>query len=268
MSRYGLPTRLILSGIPLLAGLLAAVAPVWAADYPACSRAHYDTQASVRYVIDGDTVILTDSRKIRLIGIDTPELGHDGNPDQPYARQARDYLIKLLHTQHERLYLVYDQERHDKYGRTLAHLFLPDGTNVEALILARGLATPLVIPPNLGYLDCYQEQAQTAIDHHTGIWQLTQYQPRPVTALTGTERGYRVIRGKITHIGHSRTSVWLDMGRTLGLRIVKTDLQYFAKLDIDSLAGRTVQARGMLYRRNGQFRIRLRHPVNLRVLGD
>ena len=87
-----------------------------------------------------------------------------------------------------------------------------------------------------------------------------------VAALAATERGFRIIRGKITHIGRSRNSVWLDMGKILGLRIVKNDLPYFAKLDIDSLAGKTVEARGMLYRRNGQLRIRIRHPVNIRIL--
>ena len=263
MSRYGQ-----FACITILAVLLAVAAPVGADDYPECHRAQYDTRAGVRYVIDGDTVILDDNRRLRLIGIDTPELGHGGNPDQPYARQARDYLIMLLHGQHDQIYIAYDQERFDTYQRTLGHIFLPDGTNIESLILARGLATPLVIPPNLGFLDCYRMQAQTAIDQRIGIWKLPQYQPQPVAALAGTERGFRIIRGKITHIGRSSSSVWLDMGRVLGLRIVKNDLPYFAKLDLDSLTGRTVEARGKLYRRNGQLRIRIRHPADIRVLGD
>ena len=235
---------------------------------PECRTENYDLHAKVRYVIDGDTVILADGRKVRLIGIDTPELGHGGNPDQPFARQARDYLITLLRGRQDEIYLTYDEERHDNYRRTLAHIFLPDGTSIESLILARGLATPLVIPPNLGFLDCYREQAQTAIDARTGIWRQPQYQPRQVSTLTGKERGYHVIRGTITHIGESPSSIWLDMGRTLGLRIVKNDLKYFAKLDINTLAGRTVEARGMLYRRNGQLRIRIRHPVDIHILDN
>lgn len=270
MSRYGRPIRSILLpfGVPILAGLLAAAAPVGASDDSSCRRVHYDARAHVRYVIDGDTVILDDGSRIRLIGIDTPELGHNGNPDQPYARQARAYLLTLLHGHHDRISIIYGRQRIDAYRRTLGHIFLPDGSSIEALILARGLATPLVIPPNLGLLDCYRVQAQTAIDHRRGIWQQPQYQPRPVSSLTRADHGFRIIRGKITHIGHSRSSVWLDMGRTLGLRIVKNDLKYFAKLDIAALAGMTVEARGLIYRRNGQFRMRLRHPVSIRTLGE
>lgn len=266
MSRYGQATLFNLAIIQILAALLILPVPLAAADHPECHAGNFDQQGTVHYVIDGDTVILGDGRKIRLIGIDTPELGHAGRPDQPFARQARDYLITLLHGHQDRIYLHYDQVRLDSYQRTLAHLFFADGTNIEALILARGLATPLVIPPNLGFLDCYRKQAQSAMAARTGIWQQPQYQPRPVSALTGTERGYHIIQGKITHIGDSRTSIWLDMGRKLGLRIIKNDLKYFAKLDINTLAGKTVEARGMLYRRNGQLRIRIRHPADIHIL--
>lgn len=267
MSRYGQSyIPLFFLALLLTAGCLAAPAPVAAADPPACRTRHYDARGNVRFVIDGDTVVLARRGKVRLIGIDTPELGHDGAVDQPFARRARDFLMALLRQQHGQIFLVYDQQRRDHYHRLLAHLFLPDGTSVEARILARGLATPLTIPPNLGFLDCYRVLSQEAIDTGTGIWSLPQYRVMPVTALTGNERGYHRIRGTITHIGHSRTSVWLDMGRRLGLRIVKTDLKYFANLKLEAFMGRTVEARGMIYRQNGQLRIRIWHPVNIRLL--
>ena len=248
--------------------LLLSYCCLAAAAAGACHTAHYDAPGRVRYVIDGDTVVLAGGGKVRLIGIDTPELGHDGTVDQPYARQAREFLVALLRQPRGQIHLVYDRQRRDRYGRLLAHLFLPDGTSIEARILARGLATPLVIPPNVGFLGCYQGQSQQAMDAGTGLWSLPQYRPTPVSALTGTERGYHRVRGKITHIGDSRTSVWLDMGRRLGLRIVKTDLQYFANLHIETFAGRTVEARGLIYQQNGQLRIRIRHPVNIRLLKD
>lgn len=266
MSRYGQSFlhRFIFT-LLLATGCLAAAA---ATDPPACRARHYDAQASVRYVIDGDTVVLRGGGKVRLIGIDTPELGHDGSADQPFARQARSFLVSLLRERQGQIYLVDGQQRRDHYRRRLAHLFLPDGTSIEARILARGLATPLVMPPNLGFLDCYRSLAQQAMDAGTGIWSLPQYRTTPVTALTGAEHGYHRIRGRITHIGDSRTSVWLDMGRRLGLRITKTDLKNFANLNIYTFMGKTVEARGLIYRRNGQLRIRIRHPVNIRLLKD
>ena len=125
-----------------------------------------------------------------------------------------------------------------------------------------------MIPPNLAFLNCYSGRAEKAVEARTGIWKLAQYRQRPVSSLTRKEHGYRVIRGEITHIGASRRSIWLEMGRTLVLQIDKNDLKYFSRLDIDTLSGRTVQARGLLYLRNGRLRIRIRHPVNIRVIRD
>ena len=41
--------------------------------------------ATVRHVVDGDSVILTDGRQIRLIGINAPELGRDGDQRRGYV---------------------------------------------------------------------------------------------------------------------------------------------------------------------------------------
>ena len=163
MSRYGHSILFSILISHFLGCLLTAPLTAAAVTYPECRAGHYDERAKVRYVIDGDTVVLTDGRKVRIIGIDTPELGHDGRPDQPYARQARRYLAGILHAPHNEIELAYDRDRYDHYHRTLAHVFLPDGSNIDALILARGLATPLVIPSNLAFLNCYSGRAEKAV---------------------------------------------------------------------------------------------------------
>ena len=76
--------------------------------------------ATVRYVSDGDTVVLTDQRRVRLIGINTPELGHKGNPNQPLAIRARDQLRALLFTENNRVKLRLGKEKQDRHGRWLA----------------------------------------------------------------------------------------------------------------------------------------------------
>lgn len=106
------------------------------------------------YVYDGDTIRLTDGRKVRLIGIDTPELGHDGKPDQPLAKQAKERLERLAKP-YLKVQLRYDEQRRDSYGRTLAHVFLRDGTNVQRDLLSSGLATVIAVPPNLWQLECH-----------------------------------------------------------------------------------------------------------------
>ena len=73
----------------------------------------------VARIIDGDTVVMGDGRKVRYIGIDTPERG------DPYYKEATAANSRLVKS--KKVSLEYDKEERDRYGRTLAFLFLPDG---------------------------------------------------------------------------------------------------------------------------------------------
>ena len=229
-----------------------------------CGTNKFDETGVVKHVIDGDTVILTDGRHVRLIGINTPETGHDGRPAQIGAEQALDYLSRLLHTNTD-IMLVYDNEHTDKYGRTLAHLFLKDGINIQALLLKRGLATPFAIPPNLAHLDCYEKSSRFAQDQQIGLWALKQYKPVPVEAISIKDLGYRIITGKVIRIGESKSATWINLARNLALRITREDRSYFPGNMLNELIGKDVAARGWLYYTNGEFRMQIRHPVDLEI---
>lgn len=255
----------------VLLGLLWAAAsganpPAGNADDAVCLPDHYQEKVTVKYVIDGDTVVLTDNRHVRLIGIDTPEIGRDGQPSEAGAEPALDYLNRLL-PRHKQLRLHYDRERTDHYGRTLAHLFLPDGTNLQALLLRQGLAIPLTIPPNLGFLDCYQASAEYALTRKIGLWALDQYQPRPAALLDKNDLGYRIVTGTVTRIGDSRTALWINLGKHMALRITRDDLVSFDGDIAKTYSGRRVMARGRIYFLNGEYRMRIRHPADLRIVG-
>ncbi len=229
-----------------------------------CSTNKFDDAGTVKHVIDGDTVIFADERRVRLIGINTPETGRDGRPAQIGADQAHDYLSRLLHTNQD-IMLVYDKERTDKYGRALAHLFLKDGINIQALLLKRGLATPLTIPPNLAHMDCYEKSAEFAQSQQIGLWALKQYKPVPVESISIKDLGYRIITGNVVRIGESRSATWINLSRNLALRITKEDLPYFADAMLKGLVGKDVMARGWLYYTNGEYRMQIRHPVDLKI---
>lgn len=232
-----------------------------------CLGNKLDPHVRLSHVIDGDTVVLAGGERLRLIGIDTPEIGYDGKLSQPGAIEARNFLKDLLNSRE--LYLLKRGiEQRDRYGRSLGHLFLTDGTNLQALILAQGYATPLNVPPNLEFSDCYQQQTNKAIEAGLGLWKLKQYQPGPVNRLTGAERGYRILYGRVSSIGNSNSSVWLNMNRFLTIKIQRSDLLYFPALEFDQLAGRDIQVRGMLYRSNKQLRMRLRHHSDLHIAGE
>ncbi|MEE8320504.1 MAG: thermonuclease family protein [Gammaproteobacteria bacterium] len=235
-------------------------------DQDACAATHIDETAKVTYVIDGDTVILADDRRVRLIGIDTPEIGHDGRPSDPGAIQARNFLDQILSMQ-PTVHLIYGHEHFDRHGRTLAHLFLTDNTNVQAALLNKGMATPLTIPPNLQFTDCYQQHAELAIRGKRGLWERPQYQPVPAEKLAGTERGYRTITGKVRRVTESRSSIWINLEKRVALRIQRKDLVYFEGIQLHELAGQRIQARGWVYHRNGELRMQLRHRADLQMTG-
>lgn len=241
--------------------MLASLAHVCAAT-PSCSTTEFEGRARIDRVLDGDTVVLVDGGHVRLIGVDTPELGKDERPAQPGAENARDFLATLMPAGTS-VQLDFDAEREDRHGRTLAHLYLDDGSNVQQRILAAGLGTPLTVPPNIGFLDCYRDAAGAAMRAGLGIWGLPQYRPVAAAALPASARGYHVVNGRISRRAESTDSIWLELDGRIALRIERDDLPYFRDFDLAGVTGAALEARGMIYRRNGQLRMRIRHPADL-----
>lgn len=227
----------------------------------ACRPTQFDEKVTVRYVHDGDTVHLRDGRKLRLIGINTPERARDEAPAQPYAGVAR----RQLQAQAKGTWgLVYDRERRDRYGRLLAHVFDHQGRNITRRLLEKGAGQLLVIPPNLRFLACYRRAQAGARRHKRGLWALSAYQTLPAAALSSQHSGqYRVVRGRLTRIGESRSSLWLNIGPGFALRIARPDLSYFERGRIATWRDQPLLAQGWIYRRNDQWRMRLRHPAAL-----
>ncbi|UJX40654.1 thermonuclease family protein [Desulfovibrio sp. JY] len=93
---------------------------------------------SVARVFDGDTVQLTDGRRVRLAGIDAPEIAHGAAPAQYYAAASRRELASL--TQGVALRFMPVGRGSDRFGRALGDLILPDGASVAERMLAAGAA--------------------------------------------------------------------------------------------------------------------------------
>ncbi|WP_299592640.1 thermonuclease family protein [uncultured Tateyamaria sp.] len=90
----------------------------------------------VTCVVDGDT-LWYEGTKIRLIGIDTPEVQGRCAAERKTADQATQYLTKLLNTGLRKI--EFDGE--DRYGRALARLWVKSG-EIGPAMLAAGLAEP------------------------------------------------------------------------------------------------------------------------------
>jgi micrococcal nuclease len=122
--------------------------------------------ARVVGVTDGDTIELTRLGRVRLIGVDTPEV-YGGV--ECFGRAASSFTKRHLPPGTRVRYRIGVEER-DRYGRVLAYVWLPDGRMFNELLVAEGYATPLTIPPNVEYEDVFVKAARRARESQRGLW--------------------------------------------------------------------------------------------------
>jgi micrococcal nuclease len=125
-------------------------------------------KALVSRVIDGDTVQLDDGRKVRLIGVDTPETVHPQKEVEYYGKEASDFTKSML--EGKEVYLEYDIQPTDKYGRTLAYIWLSDGTLFNELLVLKGFAQVSTYPPNVKYVERFTAAQKQAMETNAGLW--------------------------------------------------------------------------------------------------
>lgn len=122
--------------------------------------------ATVERVSDGDTVRLRGLGRVRLIGVDTPEVfGHV----ECFGRAASNFVKHLL-PPGTRVRFRLGVEERDRFGRLLAYVWLPDGRMLNAVLVERGYATPLTIAPNVEYADLFVDAARRARAASRGLW--------------------------------------------------------------------------------------------------
>lgn len=135
----------------------------------------------VTRAVDGDTLKLENGERVRLIGIDTPEMheseklyrdsqrsGQDIPTIKELGRRAYEFTRNLV--EGKRVRLEFDVEKHDKYGRLLAYVYLKDGTFVNAEIVKEGYASLMTYPPNVRYVDLFQRLYREARENNRGLW--------------------------------------------------------------------------------------------------
>ena len=140
--------------------------------------------AFVARAVDGDTLKLADGRRVRLIGVDTPELHYsekllrdsrrthkDIEAIQAMGKRAADFTKQLCEGRAVRIEL--DIRRYDKYGRLLAYIYLEDGTFVNAKIVEEGYGQVMTIPPDVRYADYFLKLQRKAREDHRGLWAVT-----------------------------------------------------------------------------------------------
>lgn len=140
-----------------------------------------DEYTRVSRVVDGDTLKLSDGERVRLIGIDTPELHYSAKLERD-ARKSRKNIqeIQALGAkasvftralcEGKKVRLEFDVQKRDRYGRLLAYAYLEDGTFVNAKIVEEGYAQLLTIPPNVKHAELFLKLEREARDKRKGLW--------------------------------------------------------------------------------------------------
>jgi micrococcal nuclease len=129
----------------------------------------------VTRIVDGDTFWAEDGRgksiKVRLTGVDAPETHNTRRKlKSPYAGESALYLAKMIGGKKVRL--EFDVSRYDQYGRTLAYVYLVNGTFVNAELVRNGYAMVMTVPPNVRYADYFTDLAGKARKHKRGLWRI------------------------------------------------------------------------------------------------
>lgn len=127
-------------------------------------------EAVVRRVVDGDTLVVGDDTRVRLIGIDTPESVDPRQPVECFGREAAARTAALV-PPGTRVTLERDVERRDRFGRELAYVYrASDGLFVNAELVRTGFAVPFTVPPNVARRDLFQRLGREAREAGRGLW--------------------------------------------------------------------------------------------------
>lgn len=123
--------------------------------------------AVISRVIDGDTVELSDGRKLRYIGIDTPEIVAPGKPIECFGREAKAENEKLVLG--KTVHFEKDVSETDKYQRLLRYVYVGD-IFVNDYLVRQGFAHASTYPPDVKFSEKLRQAEQEARAHKRGLW--------------------------------------------------------------------------------------------------
>ncbi len=218
----------------------------------------------VKRVYDGDTIILQNNVRVRLLGINTPEIESRHRQGEEGGVTAKEWLKNKL--SQGAVYLEYDQQKKDKYGRALAHLFLENDEHINETMVRSGLASSNIIPPNLGYVDELVEAEHKAQQLKIGIWAMKSYQALSVKKLSKKNKlsGWHRFLATPVDIVETRKYVRLVLTDKVDIRIPKDNRYLFP--DLASYIGKSLEVRGWASRKKAHYSILIRHPSALVLL--
>ena len=198
-------------------------------------------KAFVTQVVDGDTLLLKGEKgekdkRIRLVGVNTPELDHKAGNHQPFAEQATAYLKTF---EHRWIYYQEGPDKKDRYGRYLYYLFDIDRISIGSQLLSLGLGYRIAIPPNIKYQSCLIAAETQAQKRELGVWRnKQQWQP---------QAGFVVANVIIKSVTRNRGGWWLKTKQGLVINLPKAYADQWSEQAVFRLEEQRLHVRGWQY---------------------
>lgn len=217
----------------------------------------------VARITDGDTVVLTDNRKVRIIGVNTAELNAKHPRSRSWATQGANAVRQWL-ANSKVVYLIEGKDKQDRHGRTLAHLRNKRGELLSEFLIDTGLAAATAVSPNTrcaNHLYSLEGQARAQAN---GVWDTSN--PWFVTKdkLTkNSHSGFRILQAQVSRVEKKNRRHELTLSNGL---VVRLPNNLYKSLQSSLEPGNEIEVRGWVSFRNNRARLTLHHATNLRVL--
>jgi micrococcal nuclease len=219
---------------------------------------------AVAEVLAGDLVRLADGRAVRLAGIRVPAEDAGERSAERFAEQARAALRRLLDGQV--VTLAPAAAPYDRYDRLVAHIERADGLWLQGALLERGLAQVQTRPgeaARAGEMLAIEQSARAA---RRGLWAEAVFMPQDAGAIDDSAGRFRIVQGRVLRVAPTDRYVYLNFGADwradFTVRVRRAEL---AGVDLEQLAGRLVEVRGVVLEAGGPL-IELSHPEQMQVL--
>jgi endonuclease YncB( thermonuclease family) len=226
----------------------------------------------VKYVIDGDTIILANNQKVRYIGVDTPETmrkietGFVHDP-KLFGEEAKEFNRRMVEGKVVRL--EFDIVKKDNYGRLLAYCFAGDKfVNVE--LLRNGLAMLYTYVPNIKYVDILVKAQEEARESGINLWRPERV--IPVSKVNSHLGELVIVEGEVLKAKKTNSAVYLNFGKDyrtdFSVVIFQDNFRLFneQKINLENYyQGKTVRVSGLIKKYRG-LQIIVRHPSQIEIV--
>ncbi|ATX82387.1 Endonuclease YncB, thermonuclease family [Mariprofundus ferrinatatus] len=238
----------------LVALLLFAAGSAHAGTLSVVSQSRW---VEVDKVFDGDTFRTTTGEKIRLLGINTPEVAHNEEPGQPLGGEAKRLLEQLISGKTVRLKT--DRDMKDSYDRTLAQIYLRNGIWINEQLLRSGMAHVYTFAPNFRWSERLLKAEAEARNARRGIWKTDTFAVLDADNVTDRHIGqFHLIRGEAKTVEKWR----FQLGK-LTVTVPRSSRKWFRASSIVE-QGQLVMVRGKIRTSsNGGLFLALHSPYDL-----